>query len=227
PTTCPSRWPPISCSRSCAPGRSGIRRSRRWSGRMAEAATNHVLASDSSVAVERKPVNILVVDDNRGKLLALETALAPMGENVVCSRSGREALLHMLTTDFATVVLDVNMPEMDGFETARMIRSRARSAATPIIFVSAVNMDEADAHRGYSLGAVDYISARIDPEVRCAKVAVFVELHRKSEEVRIHAERLQERTRQLEQSQRELRHSERMASIGTLCAGLGHDMGNL
>ena len=175
----------------------------------------------------RTPVDVLLVDDNPVKLMALETALAPLGENIVRAFSGREALRHLLTRDFATIILDVNMPELDGFETAQMIRARARSAATPIIFVSAVNIDEADASKGYALGAVDYICAPLSPEVLRAKVGVFVELHRKNEESRLQALRLQERSRELERSQRELRLSERMASIGTLCAGLGHDMGNL
>lgn len=173
------------------------------------------------------PVDILLVDDNPGKMLALETALAPLGQNLVRAFSGREALRQLLARDFATVILDVNMPDMDGFETARMIRSRGRTSTTPIIFVSAVNLEETDAHRGYSLGAVDYIFAPIIPEVLRAKVSVFVELHRKTEEARLQAQRLAERTRELEQSQRHLRMAERMATIGTLCAGLGHDMGNL
>jgi signal transduction histidine kinase len=174
-----------------------------------------------------KPVDILLVDDNPGKMLALETALAPLGQNLVKASSGREALRQLLDRDFATIILDVNMPDMDGFETARMIRARERSSSTPIIFVSAINLDETDAHRGYSLGAVDYIFAPIIPDVLRAKVTVFVELHRKTEEARLQAHRLEERTRELEQSQRELRLAERMATIGTLCAGLGHDMGNL
>jgi signal transduction histidine kinase len=183
-----------------------------------------VRAEDSA---PHEPVEILAVDDNAGNLLALETALAPLGEKVVCASSGREALRQLLSRDFATVILDINMPDLDGFETARMIRSRARSSATPIIFVSAVSIDEADVRRGYSLGAVDYLCAPFVPEVLRAKVAVFVELHRKSEEARRQAERLRQRTRELEQSQRELRLSERMASLGTLCVGIGHDMGNL
>jgi signal transduction histidine kinase len=191
------------------------------------AQPRHVTGTHSGVPAAQAAVDILVVDDNPGKLLALETVLAPLGQNVITARSGNEALRHLLSRDFATVILDVNMPGLDGFETAQMVRSRPRSASTPIIFISAVNMDEADASRGYSLGAVDYIFAPVIPEVLRAKVSVFVELHRKSEEARIQAERLQQRTRELEQSQRQLRLSERMASIGTLCAGLGHDMGNL
>lgn len=173
------------------------------------------------------PVDILLVDDNPAKLLALEVALAPLNQNLVMASSGREALQRLLLNDFAVVILDVNMPDIDGFETARMIRSRQRSAHTPIVFVSAVNQDHADALQGYALGAVDYIFAPIIPEVLRAKVAVFVELHRKTEEARSHAERLRERTEELERSQRELQLAERMATIGTLCAGIGHDMGNL
>ncbi len=174
-----------------------------------------------------KPVDILIVDDTPSKLLALESALSPLGENLVPVRSGREALRHLLDREFATVILDVNMPDLDGFETARMIRSRQRSAGTPIIFTSAVNIGEADTSQGYALGAVDYICSPIAPEVLRAKVSVFVELHRKSEEAKLQAKRLKERSRELEQSQQDLRMSERMASLGTLCAGLGHDMGNL
>lgn len=192
---------------------------------MPELITKSLL--ERSIDPGRTPVDVLLVDDNPVKLMALETALAPLGENIVRAFSGREALRHLLTRDFATIILDVNMPELDGFETAQMIRARARSAATPIIFVSAVNIDEADASKGYSLGAVDYICAPLSPEVLRAKVGVFVELHRKNEESRLQAMRLQERSRELERSQRDLRLSERMASIGTLCAGLGHDMGNL
>jgi signal transduction histidine kinase len=172
-------------------------------------------------------VDILVVDDNPAKLLAVATALAPLGERVVTAVSGREALRQLLDGDFATVLLDVHMPDLDGFETAQMIRSRKRSSSTPIIFTSSVNMDETDVAKGYALGAVDYICAPLIPEVLQAKVAVFVQLHRKSIEVRQHAERLEQRTRELERSRNELRLSERMASVGTLCAGLGHDMGNL
>lgn len=174
-----------------------------------------------------RPVDILVVDDDPAKTLAIESILEPLGQRLVKASSGQEALRLLLSRDFATIILDVHMPDMDGFETARMIRSRAKSSHTPIIFVSAINTDDTDAQRGYSLGAVDYIFAPIAPDVLRAKVTVFVDLHRKSEEVREHALRLEERTRQLEASRRELRLAERMATIGTLCAGLGHDMGNL
>lgn len=172
-------------------------------------------------------VDILLVDDNAAKVLALQSALAPLGQRMVTARSGREALRHLLEQDFATVILDVHMPDMDGFETAKLIRSRARSAHTPIIFVSAINLAETDALRGYALGAVDYIFAPIIPEVLRAKVAVFVELYRKTEEARAHAHRIELQKAELEASQNRLRLAERMAALGTFAAGLGHDMGNL
>jgi signal transduction histidine kinase len=173
------------------------------------------------------PVDILLVDDNPTKVMALQSALAPLGQRLVLARSGREALKHLLEQDFATVILDVHMPDMDGFETAQLIRSRARSAHTPIIFVSAINLADTDALRGYALGAVDYILAPIVPEVLRAKVAVFVELYRKTEEAKAQAARVEQQRAELEQSQNRLRLAERMAALGTFAAGLGHDMGNL
>src|SRR5262250_2264828 len=132
-------------------------------------------------------IDILVVDDLPDKLMALETVLSELGENVVCARSGREALRHLLERDFAVILLDVNMPDIDGFETARLIRQRKRSEHTPIIFVTGFS-DEMHAARGYSLGAVDYILAPVVPEVLRTKVSVFVELFQKSEQVKRQAE---------------------------------------
>ncbi|MBS0658133.1 MAG: response regulator [Verrucomicrobia bacterium] len=143
-------------------------------------------------------VNILLVDDRPDKLLAMQVLLSELHENVVSVPSGKEALRRLLREDFAVILLDVNMPGMDGFETAALIRSRSRSEATPIIFVSEI--DPADNHvaRGYSLGAVDYIQSPVVPEILRAKVAVFVELYRKTEMVRRqaaeHARFLQEQT---------------------------------
>src|SRR5678815_641211 len=100
-------------------------------------------------------VNILLVDDRPDKLLALEAVLEDLGQNIVRAYSGREALRHVLTTDFAVILLDVNMPGMDGFETAELIRQRKSSEHVPIIFITAFG-DEILATRGYKLGAVDY-----------------------------------------------------------------------
>ncbi len=130
-----------------------------------------------------EPVNILVVDDVPEKIMAIEATLAELGQNIVKASSGREALRCLLKDDFAVILLDVNMPEMDGFETAALIRERKRSEHTPIIFVTAYN-DEAQIAKGYSLGAVDFISTPIDPEVLRTKVGVFVDLYQKTETIR-------------------------------------------
>jgi signal transduction histidine kinase/DNA-binding response OmpR family regulator len=132
-------------------------------------------------------VNILVVDDLPEKVLTTELVLADLGENVVRALSGREALRRLLEQDFAVILLDVNMPDMDGFETAELIRQRPRSARTPIIFVTAFG-DDLLAARGYSLGAVDYILSPVVPDVLRTKVGVFVDLYRKTEQVRFQAE---------------------------------------
>lgn len=121
-------------------------------------------------------VNILLVDDTPANLLALEAVLSDLGQNLVTAHSGRDALKHLLRQDFAVVLLDVNMPEMDGFETAALIRQRPRSEYTPIIFVTAHDATETGKARGYNLGAVDYIYAPVVPEILKAKVASFVEL---------------------------------------------------
>jgi PAS domain S-box-containing protein len=121
-------------------------------------------------------VNVLLVDDNEGKLLALENILSSLGQNLVKAHSGKEALRALLNQDFAVVLLDVRMPVMDGFETAAMIRERDKSAYLPIIFVTAADHSETHVARGYSLGAVDYIHTPIVPEILRSKVAVFVKL---------------------------------------------------
>ncbi|MBA3274067.1 MAG: response regulator [Chthoniobacterales bacterium] len=133
-------------------------------------------------------VSILLVDDRPDKLLAHEAILADLGENLVRANSGPEALRRLLQQDFAVILLDVNMPTMDGFETAALIRQRPRSETTPIIFISAVNDTENHVSRGYSLGAVDYILTPVVPEILRAKIAVFVDLFRKTEQVKRQAE---------------------------------------
>jgi len=140
----------------------------------------------------RTKVNILLVDDRPDKLLVLETVLADLDQNLVKVQSGREALRRLLQEEFAVILLDVNMPRMDGFETASLIRQRKNSEHTPIIFITAVNDAENHVTRGYSIGAVDYIFAPVVPEVLRTKVSVFVELHKKTEQVRRQAECLRE-----------------------------------
>lgn len=153
-------------------------------------------------APQREPVNILLVDDRPEQLLVLETVLAGLGQNLVRAGSGRDALRFLLHNDCALILLDVNMPDLDGFETAAMIRQRPRSRQTPIIFVTAYDETENHVSRGYSLGAVDYIQTPVVPDVLMAKAAVFVELARSTQEVRRAADqleqRVQERTAQLQ-----------------------------
>src|SRR5438045_1049136 len=133
-------------------------------------------------------VSILIVDDRPDKMLAYEAILSDLKENIVCARSGKEALRCLLKQDFAVILLDVNMPVMDGFETAALIRQRPRSETIPIIFISAVNDTETHVSRGYSLGAVDYILTPVVPEILRAKIAVFVDLFKKTEQVKRQAE---------------------------------------
>jgi PAS domain S-box-containing protein len=128
--------------------------------------------------------NILVVDDRQEKLMALESVLSELGQNVVVASSGKEALRKLLKQEFAVILLDVSMPIMDGFETAALIRQRQESEHTPIIFVSAINASESHASRGYSLGAVDYIFAPVDPDILRSKVNVFIDLFRKTQQVK-------------------------------------------
>jgi PAS domain S-box-containing protein len=143
---------------------------------------------------EHEAVNILLVDDQPGRLSALEAALADMGEDVqlVKASSGKEALRQILKREFAIVLLDVHMPVMDGFETASLIRQRKQNEKTPIIFITAYGPNEAHVTRGYSLGAVDYIFAPVMAEVLKAKVTVFLDLHRKTVQVKRQADWLRE-----------------------------------
>lgn len=122
--------------------------------------------------------NILIVDDKPHNLLALETLLAGLNQNVISVTSGKEALKQVLKHDFAMILLDVMMPEMDGFETAELIRQREKSQLIPIIFVTAIARDQQYAFKGYNSGAVDYIYKPIVPEILLAKVQVFIELHK-------------------------------------------------
>jgi signal transduction histidine kinase/DNA-binding response OmpR family regulator len=131
--------------------------------------------------------NILIVDDQPGKLLTFETVLQELGQNLVFASSGRDALRHVLERDFAVILLDVNMPELDGFETAELIRGHRRSAHTPIIFITAY-ADEIQMVRGYTLGAVDYLLSPFVPAVLRSKVGVFVQLHAMQLQTRRQAE---------------------------------------
>ena len=143
--------------------------------------------------------DILMVDDEPKNLLALEALLTPLGQNLLRAQSGEEALRFLLKHNVAVILLDVRMPGMDGFETARMIRTRERSRHTPIIFLTGQSAEMKSAFRGYELGAVDYLIKPVVPEVLRSKTSVFIELHRKNaalineiNERKIAEERLQE-----------------------------------
>ncbi len=150
---------------------------------------------NGSGTVEEQPaeiVDILMVDDNADNLVALEAVLGDLGQNLVTAASGEEALKRLLEQDFAVILMDVQMPDMDGFEAARMIRQRDRSRHTPILFLTAINKTDAHVSQGYAVGAADYVFKPFHPDVLRAKVGAFVELSRKNKELRAHIERRQQ-----------------------------------
>src|SRR5262245_23088230 len=167
---------------------------------------------------ESEKVNILMVDDQPAKLLSYEVILSELGENLLKASSGREALEHLLKTDIAIVLMDVSMPELDGFELAALIREHPRYQQTAIIFVSAVHLTDLDQLRGYAQGGVDYIAVPVIPEVLRAKVRVFADLYRKTRQLeRLNLEleqRVAERTVALQQAYAtEQRFQERTALL--------------
>ena len=147
-------------------------------------------------------VNILIVDDRPENLLALEAILEPLDENVVRAHSGPDALRELLLRDFAVILLDVQMPGMNGLETAQYIKARERSKSIPILFLTAINKEESYVFKAYEVGAVDYLFKPFDPEILRSKVAVFVDLWRKQMQI----VKQEERIRQSEKRELELRH---------------------
>jgi PAS domain S-box-containing protein len=146
----------------------------------ASTASGSAAKAQQEDPVQREKVKILLVDDNQDNLVSLEAALDSLNEDLVLARSGTEALRYLLENDFAAILLDVKMPDMDGFETAELIRSRKRSQHTPILFLTAYRNEE-HLFRGYDLGAVDFLFKPIVPEILRSKVAVFVELSRSAQ----------------------------------------------
>jgi PAS domain S-box-containing protein len=136
------------------------------------------------------PANILLVDDKSDNLVALEAILEPLGENLIRASSGEDALRQLLLHDVAVILLDVQMPDLDGFETAALIKQREKTRSIPIIFLTAISKEETHIFRGYSSGAVDYMLKPFEPEILRSKVAVFVDLHRKTEQLQRQAELL-------------------------------------
>jgi diguanylate cyclase (GGDEF)-like protein len=157
---------------------------------------------------------ILMVDDRPANLAALEAVLAPLGAELVCATSGEEALRRLLLDEYALILLDVQMPEMDGFETARHIKQREKTQHIPIIFLTAISMEPHHALRGYTVGAVDYLFKPFDPAVLRSKVSVFLDLHR----LRREAEQLAHRA--LHDSLTELPN--RVLFMDHLTLGLAH-----
>src|SRR5271154_1849615 len=155
-------------------------------------------SQDRAARDSRSKANILIVDDRDDKRLAMEVVLVELGENIIKASSGKEALRCLLNHDVAVILLDVNMPGMDGFETANLIRQRKNSEHTPIIFVTAISDTETHVSRGYSLGAVDYILTPVLPDVLRTKVSVFVESFKNTEQLRRQAQRLRQAHDELE-----------------------------
>jgi signal transduction histidine kinase len=165
-------------------------------------------------------VNILMVDDQPAKLLSYEVMLGELNENLIKANSGREALELLLKNDVAVVLMDVSMPELDGFELADIIRQHPRFQKTAIIFISGVHLTDLDRLKGYQRGAVDYISVPVVPELLRAKVSVFAELHRKAQQL----EGLNRELRRLSSSLIAMQDEERRRIARELHDGLGQEL---
>src|ERR671918_376063 len=170
-------------------------------------------------------VNILLVDDQPAKLLSYEAILSELDERLIKSASAKEALEHLLKHEIAVILVDVCMPELDGFQLAAMIREHPRFQRTAMIFISAIQVSDIDRLRGYEMGAVDYVPVPVVPEVLRAKIKVFAELYRKTRQLeRLNAEledRVRARTAELEESHARLLESEQRRSLAIAAGKMG------
>jgi len=181
-----------------------------------------VLPPPVQTASRQDKVNILMVDDSPDKLIAMESVLEDLGQNLIKAFSGEEALRLPLKQEFALILLDVNMPGIDGFETAQLIRKRQSLEHIPIIFVTALSTTDADVFKGYSFGAVDYILTPFVPEILKTKVGVFIDLWRQRRELKERAEAFKKLNENLETRAQQLSAINR--ELESFCYTIAHDL---